>query len=529
MSCPVRVDSAEALRCAEMRNRLEQERAALLLIARLLSDQPGQHQTLLDIVDVIQRKLEMYHVTVMMASVDGQRLEVEAAQDLATSDPTRLAYSRGEGVTGQVLQNGRAQIVPRIGDDPRFRNRIHERRPRQLDQHAYVCVPITVDGETVGALSGDLDSSSQIELNGAAETLAIVASMIAFDVKARRTRRFERETLEAENLRLRDALGERFRPDNMIGNSKPMRRLYTQIHKVAQSSTTVLIRGESGTGKELVATAVHYASSRAKGPFVKVNCAALNENLLESELFGHEKGAFTGAIQRRVGRLEEADGGTLFLDEIGDFSPAIQVKMLRVLQEREYERVGSNETRACDVRIVAATNRDLEEAVREEQFRQDLYYRVNVFPVHLPSLRQRRDDILLLANHFAAKHAKRMNQPVQRISTPAINTLMMYHWPGNVRELENCMEHAVLLAKDGVIHSYNFPPTLCLPDEQGVEDAGSLKARVTAMERDMISDALKRSSGNMAAASRELGVTPRMIRYKVRNLGIDWSREGDVE
>ena len=221
-----------------------------------------------------------------------------------------------------------------------------------------------------------------------------------------------------------------------------------KIHQVAASDTTVLIRGESGTGKELVASAIHYTSPRAKKPFVKVNCAALNENLLESELFGHEKGAFTGASVRRAGRLEEAEGGTLFLDEIGDFSPAIQVKLLRVLQEREFERVGSNQTLKANVRIIAATNQDLEARSSEGQFRQDLYYRINVFPIMLPPLRERKDDILLLADHFVAKYAKKMGKDVRRISTPAINMMLAYHWPGNVRELENCIEYAVLLSND---------------------------------------------------------------------------------
>jgi Nif-specific regulatory protein len=283
-------------------------------------------------------------------------------------------------------------------------------------------------------------------------------------------------------------------------------------------------RGESGTGKELIASAIHYNSLRKDKPFIKVNCSALSESLLESELFGHEKGAFTGALYKRIGRLEEAEGGTLFLDELGDFSPAIQVKLLRVIQEREYERVGSSKTTQADVRIVAATNRDLERAVRDGSFRDDLYYRINVFPIVLPPLRERRSDIVLLVNHFTDKYAKRLGHPIRRISTSAINLLMTYHWPGNVRELENCIEHAVLLCTEGVIHGRHLPPTLqkAVKTERPAE--GIMSQQVAMLERDLIIEALKRHNGNVTAASRDLGITSRMVRYKIEKLGIDYDR-----
>jgi len=330
--------------------------------------------------------------------------------------------------------------------------------------------------------------------------------------------------LEAENSRLRNELADRFRPENIIGNSGAMRDVYQAIHQVASTDTTVLIRGESGTGKELVAHAIHYTSLRAKGPFVKVNCAALSETLLESELFGHEKGAFTGATQLRIGRIEAAAGGTLFLDEIGDFSAVTQVKLLRTLQERQFERVGSNKTIEANVRIVTATNSDLEKAVEANDFRQDLYYRINVFPIFLPPLRDRKDDILLLADRFVEKYARAMNKDVRRITTPAINMMTVYHWPGNVRELENCIERAVLLSSDGVIHAHHLPPTLQTSEASETIGSGSFNNRVALFESDLIIDALKRTGGNMSAAARQLGLTPRILRYKVRNLDIDWQR-----
>jgi len=349
-----------------------------------------------------------------------------------------------------------------------------------------------------------------------------VAGMIAHDVKARRMAHLQHEALESENLKLRDALEENIRPANMVGNSTAAREVYRRINQVAGANTTCLIRGESGTGKELVAAAIHFLSARRDGPFTKVNCAALSDNLLESEPFGHERGAFSGAVNSRIGRFEEANGGTLFLDEIGDFSPTVQVKLLRVLQERQFERVGSNNTQTIDVRIITATNRDLETAVKNGSFRQDLYYRINVFTIWLPPLRERRDDILLLANYFVQKYAKQMNKQIHRISTPAINMMIAYHWPGNVRELENCIEYAVLLSDDGVIAGHHLPPTLQMPDSSDRTASGSFKLLTTSFERDLITDALKRTEGNINAAARDLGISPRMVRYKVQNLGIDY-------
>jgi len=292
--------------------------------------------------------------------------------------------------------------------------------------------------------------------------------------------------------------------------------VYDLIARVSKSDATVLIRGESGTGKELVAHAVHYNSPRATKPFIKVNCAALPEGVLESELFGHEKGAFTSALAQRKGRFELAHSGTIFLDEVGDFSPSTQIKMLRVLQEREFERVGGTETIKTNVRIIAATNRDLESLVAQGQFREDLYYRLNVFPIHIPPLRDRRSDILLLADHFVEKYSTVGHKDVRRITTPAIDMLVVYHWPGNVRELENCIERAVLMSDDGVIHGYHLPPTLQTAEASGTVHVGTLEASLDNVERELILDALKSSRGNMAKAARALGITERVMGLRIK-------------
>jgi Nif-specific regulatory protein len=286
----------------------------------------------------------------------------------------------------------------------------------------------------------------------------------------------------------------------------------------------VLIRGESGTGKELIAQAIHYNSLRAKKPFIKVSCAALPETLIESELFGYEKGAFTGAQDRRKGRFELAQGGTLFLDEIGDVHLPTQVKLLRVLQEREFERLGGTEVVKVNVRLVAATNKDMEQAIEQGTFREDLFYRLNVFAIFIPPLRERKPDVLLLADHFLQRFASEHGKDIRRISTPAIDMLTAYHWPGNVRELQNVIERAVLVCDGQVVHAHHLPPTLQTAEASGTVMNVSLSEAVDAYERDLIQDALKSTRGNRAKAARLMRTTDRIFNYKVRTLGIDWKR-----
>jgi Nif-specific regulatory protein len=296
------------------------------------------------------------------------------------------------------------------------------------------------------------------------------------------------------------------------------------VAQVARTDTTVLIRGESGTGKELIAQAIHYNSLRAKRPFIKVSCAALPESLIESELFGYEKGAFTGAQASKKGRFELAEAGTLFLDEIGELNLATQVKLLRVLQAKEYERLGATKTMRSNVRMITATNKDIEKAITEGTFRDDLYYRLNVFSIFIPPLRERKPDLLLLADHFLEKASLANNKHIKRISTPAIDMLMAYHWPGNVRELENAIERAVVVCDGQVVHAHHLPPTLQTAASSGTSMSLSLQDALDAYEKDLIQDALKTSRGNRAKAARLLNTTGRIMNYKVRQLGIDWRR-----
>jgi len=405
-----------------------------------------------------------------------------------------------------------------VADSPLFLDKTNRGR---RDDISFICVPIKVGKEVVGALSVDRPLASEEELREDLRLLTIVASMIAQAVKLRREAQEEQERLQRENERLKAELREKFKPANIIGNSREMQVVYDQIAQVARSSTTVLIEGETGTGKELVARAIHYSSDRADKPFIAVHCGALPESMIESELFGHERGAFTGAVNERRGRFELANGGTLFLDEIGDISPTVQIKLLRVLQEQEFERVGGTETIRVNVRIIAATNKNLRELVKAGTFREDLYYRLNVFPIYVPPLRKRKSDIVLLADYFLEKYSKQFGKPIRRLSSAAIDMLLAYHWPGNVRELENCIERAVLVAEGPVIHPHHMPPTLQTAEASGTVTRGNLKSLVEAYERDLICDALKSARGVIAKAARALGTTQRIMGYKIRKYGID--------
>ena len=325
----------------------------------------------------------------------------------------------------------------------------------------------------------------------------------------------------------RDSLRRKVRGEhgfsNMVGHTRSMLVIFDQVRQVAKWNTTVLVRGESGTGKELIANAIHYNSPRANGPFIKLNCAALPDTLLESELFGHEKGAFTGAVSQRKGRFEQANGGTIFLDEIGEISPAFQAKLLRVLQEGEFERVGGTRTNVVDVRVVAATNRDLESEVQEGRFREDLYYRLNVMPIHMPALRERREDIPDLARFLVNKIAKSQGRELV-IEDSAISQLMRYDWPGNVREMENCLERAAVMSDEGCINQHAINLTGLQSSTQFSTPPAS-NAQVDLNdpnldERERVAAALEQAGWVQAKAARLLGLTPRQIAYRIQTLNI---------
>ncbi len=504
--------------------RKVKELSLLFEISQVLDRSLDLRGEFLPILEAMARHMGMMRGTVCLLNRETGEILIEAAYGLSNSQRRRGRYQVGEGVTGKVVETGEPAIVPRISDEPLFRDRTGARRDLERKDVSFLCVPIKLGTQVIGTLSADRLFAEGVSFEEDVRLLSIIASMIAQAVRLRQQAQEEQERLLTETERLQEELKERFRPANIIGRSKAMQVVYDLVAQVAKTDTTVLLRGESGVGKELVAHAIHYNSPRAERPFIKVNCAALPETIIESELFGHEKGAFTGAVAQRKGRFELASGGTIFLDEIGDLTPATQIRLLRVLQEKEFERVGGTETIRTDARVITATNRDLESMIERGEFRQDLYYRLNVFPIHVPPLRERKTDIMLLADHFVDKYSTSHDKHIRRISTPAIDMLMAYHWPGNVRELENCIERAVLLSDDDVIHGHHLPPTLQTAEASDTVPPNDLQAVLANVEREMVLDALKSARGNMAKAARALGITERIIGLRVQKYDIDPAR-----
>jgi Nif-specific regulatory protein len=494
------------------------ELSLLYEITATLTNTAPLPRSLQQVLQILASREGMSRGTITILNPETAELQIEVAHGLTAEARKRGRYKLGEGITGRVVETGEPAVVPRVSQEPLFLNRTRSRGSREKEELSFICVPIKINHQTIGALSVDR-LHRDLNLDRDMRLLTIIASIIAQAVNNLLLIDREKDRLRDENLKLKGELQERYQVDNIIGTSGRMRQVFEMIGRVAKSNATILIRGESGTGKELVASAIHYNSQRADKPFIKVNLAALPETLVESELFGHERGAFTGALQRKQGRFEMAQGGTIFLDEIGDLSPNVQLKLLRVIQEREFMRLGGNTTIKADVRLITATHRDLEEAVSRGTFREDLYYRLNVFPLYLPPLRERRADIPLLAEHFLAKYAAEHQKPPTRVSAPALDLLMQYPWPGNVRELENIMERAVLVCDEDTILSVHLPPSL-QRQEPGATHRG-LSAQIENLERELITEALRQTRGNQSQSAKLLDTSLRILGYKIKQYGLE--------
>lgn len=505
------------------------ELGLLFAISKALSENIELRTALHAILGLMTDKMEMIRGTLTILNRKTGEIFIEEAMGLQPEEKAKGRYLLGEGITGQVVDTGEPVIVPRISDEPFFLDRTGSRSHLNKNDISFICVPIKLGNETIGALSVDRLFNESISFEEDVRLLTIIASVISQAVRLRQIAEEELEKLRDENRRLHNELHGKFKLDTIIGNSKPMRALVPLIHQVASTNSTVLVLGESGVGKERVAHAIHYTSNRTDQPFLKLNCAAIPWTLLESELFGHERGAFTGATSMRKGRFEQADNGTLFLDEIGEMPCPLQSKLLRILQEKEFERVGGSETIHVNVRIIAATNRNLIEEMKAGRFREDLYYRLNVFPIVVPPLRERKTDILLLAEHFIKKFNDEHGKDVRRISTPAIDMMMSYHWPGNVRELENCIERALILSTDHVIHSHHLPPSLQTALSSNTQVEGVLDVMVSSYEKELIIEALKDASGVMATAAKKLGITERIMGLRVAKYEIDFRKYRHTE
>lgn len=499
-----------------------QELAALNEISKAFSSSLSLEKMVEKMMAILHEQFGMERGTLTLLDPDTNELSIEVAHGLDASVMERVRYKIGEGITGKVVASGEPIVVPNVGKEPLFLNKTKS-RDLTKSNIAFLCVPIGLGSKTIGALSVDRLFQENISFEEDMRLLTIIGSMAAQAVQIHQLVKEEKRSLTFENEQLKTELKRKFQPKNILGESKKMVDVFSSIDLVSGTKATVLLRGESGTGKELVAHAVHYQSERANKPFIKVSCASLPETLLESELFGHEKGAFTGANAVKQGRFELADGGTLFLDEIGDISKTVQIKLLRVLQEKEFERVGGTETIRADVRLISATNKDLEKEVREGRFREDLYYRLNVVPIFLPSLRERKEDIPLLVKYFLEKSNTENKKNVKGLSQDAWSHVTTYSWPGNVRELQNAMERAVIICRGEVISKEHFPIDLQGKISNVIETASNtqslaienLSCAVEDLERKMISNALRKTGGNKRKASKILGITERILGYKI--------------
>lgn len=477
-------------------------------------------KALYKVLDLMSEHLGMNRGSITLLNPTSSEIHIEVAHGMSPVQKSRGRYKLGEGVTGRVIETGKPMAVPNIHAEPLFLHRTGPRKKLEKGQISFICVPIKEGRRTMGALSVDRIFDEDSSLDEDVRFLTIISGIIAQKVALLEKINREKEQLNKENIRLQGELSKKYSFSTIIGNSRKMQEVFRLIHQVAKSNANVLLLGESGTGKELVANAIHYNSLRPNKPLIKINCAALPATLVEAELFGYEKGAFTGAVSSKEGKFELANNGTVFLDEIGALAFEGQGKLLRVLQERELERLGGTRTIKVNVRLIAATNKNLAEAVEQGIFREDLFYRLNVYPIYLPPLREREADVLLLSDYFLEKYSQEYQKDIKRISTPAIDALVQYHWPGNVRELENCMERAVLICDDHVIHSYHLPPTLQTAEETGTQQSKSLQEAMEIFERELIIDALKSQRGNMRKVAQALDTTERIIGYKVKKYGI---------
>lgn len=501
--------------------RKNEELKAILQVSQVLTSSFDLEKNLYAAMEILASRLGLQRGCVFLLDPLSQELQIVAAYGLNREEIRRGKYRIGEGIVGRVIKTGQPMFIPNIGEEPMFLNKT-ESRP-QKSGISFLCMPISLEGKALGVISVDgIYTEKDGNVDDDLRVLSIVASFIAqFVMLWTHLRKAENECGY-----LRMQLEEKFSLPNIVGESAPFQQVLKLVRRVASTDTTVLLLGESGTGKELIAQTLHYQSRRAKQPFVAVNLAALPENLIEAELFGVEKGAYTGATVRRVGRFEAADQGTIFLDEIGELPLNLQVKLLRVLQERSFERIGSSEKLTVDVRVVTATNRNLMEAVAKGLFREDLYWRLNVVPIVLPPLRERGEDIPLLLNFYLDKFNRQYNRRVQ-LSASALSKLKAYRWPGNIRELANTTERLVIMSDKEIITDAELPPTILhskhtisFPAENHLSETEDLASQMQALERRRILQALKEAGCVQQRAARILGITPRQLGYRIQKYGI---------
>ena len=501
------------------------ELEVLYAISEVISDVLELDRALRRVLRILSETLDMERATITLLDEESGRLVIRASHGLSPQEEQRGIYAIGEGVTGQVFATGEPCVVPDVRSEPLFLNRTGARAVAK-EKLSFIAVPITLKRHPIGVLSVDKLFGKDVDPAEDVKFLKIVATLIAHFVSLNQQVAAREKLLRQDNLNLRRELKSRFQRLFWHSQSPVMQRTLEMVRKVAPTKATVLLLGESGTGKTMTARLIHELSPRAGKPFVKINCAALPENLLEAELFGYEKGAFTGAVTSKSGRLEEANGGTVFLDEIGELPLSLQAKLLRFIQEREFERLGSTKTKEIDVRLIAATNRDLEEAVARGEFRSDLYFRLSVFPLELPPVRKRPEDIPLLLNFFCERASQDYGRKII-LSQEATERLVHYSWPGNIREMENIIERLAIVCEKVPIAPEDIEPFLQtdhLDHPSSEEDLPNKESHsLKEMEKREILLALKRNQWVLTWAAKDLGLTLRQLRYRIQKLGLQSS------
>ena len=513
----------------------------LLEISSSITKSTNLQEIFEDIMTLTQKVLRIYRSTLFLYDKKDHLLKIRAIYGYHNEDSKNITYEPGEGITGSVFLNKKPVFIPSAKNEPGFLNRM-KLVTEDLDL-GYYCCPILSGMDVVGVFSIFTYIQDKNNSNEIIEFLQILSTFISQAITIQKLIEEETQPFIVENIRLRQELSKKYRFGNLIGKSPRMLQLFEQIELIAESKSSVLLIGESGTGKELIASAIHYNSPRKDMPFIKINCAAIPETLLESELFGYRKGAFTGATSDKKGKFEIADGGTIFLDEIGEMSLPLQAKLLRVLQEKEVEPIGGK-PKKVDIRIIAATNAELEELIQQKRFRLDLYYRLNVIRLDIPPLRERKEDILLLTKYFIEKYSKENDKDIHSITPEAIKLLESYDWPGNVRELENLIERAVVLNQTGYLDVKDFPEVLekisslekvpylissgdvkfsSIPEQSlDLYDGRVYETVIGEVEKKLILYALKKFKYTKTKAAKFLGINRNTLEKRIKELKIEY-------
>jgi Nif-specific regulatory protein len=534
----------QTFRNLEQKNKIQQ---VLIEISKIITNSLDRDEIFQTIMQLVEKTLKLEKGSLILYDETAHNLRLVAAVGLSSEELDKGVYQVGEGITGKVFESGEPMLIHSVANDPHFLDRVGYLSHFKHDPHnvALLSSPVKSDFSVIGVLSVFMAHQKNTDMQTYLDFLQVVSSMISQVIKIHNLVDDAKKEVSRENVLLKRELKDKYRFGSIIGRSRSMEKLFEKIKLVSDSRASVLITGESGTGKEMIASAIHYNSNRADKPFIKINCAAIPENLLESELFGHTKGSFTGAVSDKKGKFELADGGTIFLDEIGEMDQNLQSKLLRVLQEREIEAIGSVKVKKVDIRILAATNANLEELINEKKFRSDLYYRLNVVNIHTPALRDRIEDIPLLAIHFIEKYSKENNKVIKGFSRGVQKLLSNYNWPGNVRELENVIERAVVLTQNNLLDESDFmeiteklsdtnsitrtieptdelPSNLITFDNIDSIDGRALEVVVGEVEAKLIQFALKKFRYTKTRVAKFLGINRNTLDKRIKELNIEY-------